>query len=346
MPNSSRSQTVIGALALAGILTVPRADGEVTSTSKHKSQPPIILFDEEFNTESSSFLNGNNTDFPRSTKADAIWNVFHYAIDPNSPQNPQNYFLLKDTITVAQGVLHITANNKPFMAWPKTHPHSFSYTSGRIETAQYFTHGFFEIRARIPTGQGFWPGLWLFSKDRSAEIDIVEGHGISNTYASNTIYWKDKPKTVVSAFVDMAGKLPMTVDVLRGSWNDLTHKKKKYVVPARFRRGSTDPTGNFHIFGLDWQAQGITFYRDGQPYFRTTRTLRDPMRLIIGFALGGPGGNLSSSSSFPASLDIDYVRVYDAVPNLAHSRAPTLKLGPSPQDSFELPPEKLEADGR
>lgn len=55
------------------------------------------------------------------------------------------------------------------------------YTSARVLSSRSFRYGVFELRAKLPTGQGLWPALWMLPTDRvygewplSGEIDIVE----------------------------------------------------------------------------------------------------------------------------------------------------------------------------
>lgn len=341
-PTFRRSARIVCVLAI-GIfhVDIPAIAQEVSASTTPSAEH--LLFDEEFTGATKDFLSSNNTDFPRTSATAGKWNIFHYAVDPNDPKNPQNYFLMKNAITISGGALYITANNVPYTAWATTHPHEFSYTSGRIESTNYFTHGFFEIRAKLPSGAGFWPGVWLFAKSPLAEIDIVEGHGAAPIYASNIYYWRDKPKTGVSVFPDPTHNTTLIANVLRGNWSSQTNARRRYAIPFRFHDAPSSLADAYHIYAADWQADGITFYFDGQPYLHVTRSLTDPMRLILSFALGGPGDNITNSTPFPATFDVDYVRVYDRGPVTSSTmKPPTLALGVSKQDTYALPELRLE----
>jgi len=60
------------------------------------------------------------------------------------------------------------------------------YTSGLISTHPSFEqlYGWFEIRCKLPAGQGFWPAFWLVDTDYSPEIDMLEllGHEPDRVY--------------------------------------------------------------------------------------------------------------------------------------------------------------------
>src|SRR5206468_2525137 len=75
---------------------------------------------------------------------------------------------------VANGVLDITAS-------PGANPGALWYNSGLITTEGMFsqTYGYFEMRAKLPAGQGMWPAFWLLPSDKSwpPELDVLEAFG-------------------------------------------------------------------------------------------------------------------------------------------------------------------------
>ena len=77
---------------------------------------------------------------------------------------------------IADGMLNIVALPAPEGA-------EKPYTSARLNTKdnQSWTYGRFEMRAKLPAGQGAWPAFWMLPTDevyggwpRSGEIDIIE----------------------------------------------------------------------------------------------------------------------------------------------------------------------------
>lgn len=58
------------------------------------------------------------------------------------------------------------------------------YTSARLISKQSFLYGKFEIKAKLPTGKGTWPAIWMMPADncygewpKSGEKDIMENVG-------------------------------------------------------------------------------------------------------------------------------------------------------------------------
>jgi beta-glucanase (GH16 family) len=76
---------------------------------------------------------------------------------------------------------------------------------------------------------------------------------------------------------------------------------------------------DFHVFAAEWELNVIRFYVDDNLY--ATRTPADvgtnkwvydhPFYIILNLAVGGRlPGNPDASTIFPASMLVDYVRVY------------------------------------
>src|SRR5262249_25280719 len=83
------------------------------------------------------------------------------------------------------GALRITATNSPFAGK--------NYTSGAMTTYGSFSqaYGYFEARAKVPKGYGFWPAFWMLGVDQSwpPEIDIYEILGKDTTTVHQTLHW-------------------------------------------------------------------------------------------------------------------------------------------------------------
>lgn len=188
--------------------------------------------------------------------------------------NGEQEFYAPDGYDVSGGDLHLIAENTPDGGMP--------YKSGMIASYGHFAqqYGWFEIRAKFPAGKGMWPAFWLLPADGSwpPEIDVLEilGHEPDKVYMTN--HW--------------------------GQWNDHHSHGESWIGP--------DFSQGFHTFAVDWEPGLIVWYVDGVERARSTEGVPDaPMYVIANLAVGGNWpGNPDATTHFPASMDVDYIRVY------------------------------------
>ncbi|NVO18531.1 MAG: family 16 glycosylhydrolase [Bacteroidetes bacterium] len=169
-----------------------------------------------------------------------------------------------------------------------------NYTSARLTTKgkKEFTYGRIDIRAKMPIGQGIWPALWMLGGNISSvgwpacgEIDIME-------------YLGNDTKTVYGT----------------AHYNDGGHKYKgsNYQVSA-----AENYHDKFHVFTIIWQEGSMEWFVDYHRYFMVTPftvsydAFNLPQFFIFNVAVGGAWpGNPNSSTTFPQSMIVDYVRVF------------------------------------
>jgi len=155
-----------------------------------------------------------------------------------------------------------------------------SYTSGLITTKNKFyqAYGYFEVRARFPSGQGFWPAFWLTTQDPagSSTLNVVDNLGSDPTRVNFTAYC-----------------------------NPSTSTTSNYV-------SASIADGNFHTYGLQWTPSALKWYVDGvECYSYTTCIPNAPMYLVANLAVGGTKpGSPDGTTVFPSYYDIDYIRAY------------------------------------
>jgi beta-glucanase (GH16 family) len=171
-----------------------------------------------------------------------------------------------------------------------------AYSSARLKTQGRFeqTYGRFEARLKIPRGQGIWPAFWMLGGDietvgwpRSGEIDIMENIGREPRVVHGTIHGPG-----YSGANGIGG-------------------------PDTVARPLAD---DFHVYAIEWEPSEIRWLLDGRPYRRTTtadlpagaRWVFDhPHFLLLNVAVGGAWpGDPDSTSTFPQTMLVDYVRVY------------------------------------
>jgi beta-glucanase (GH16 family) len=198
---------------------------------------------------------------------------------------------LPANVKVADGVLTLTAREQRARGY---RGRTFDYTSGIVTTGRYdrerqsatrfaTTYGFFEIRAKIPSGRGLWPAFWLLPTTHRSkpEIDVMEVIGHRPNYLEMHLHWQDGWGRSRSE-----GHSIRTDDLSRG----------------------------WHRYGLLWSPDVIVWYLDGREVWRFTNQSvipHEPMYVLLNLAVGGNWpGPPDSRTRFPAEFQIDYLRVW------------------------------------
>lgn len=202
----------------------------------------------------------------------------------------QYYTDREENVFVEDGLLHITALEESF--------EGRNYTSARIRTINKgdWKFGKIEVMAKLPEGQGIWPAIWMLPTEevfggwpKSGEIDIMELVGHQPSTVHGTVHF---------------GK----------DWPENRQKSASYSLQdEKF-------PDNFHLFSIEWEEDEIRWYVDGEQFHTIQPEDLDPetypfneeFHLILNLAIGGNWpGNPDSSTRFPQSLVVDYVRVFE-----------------------------------
>jgi beta-glucanase (GH16 family) len=196
----------------------------------------------------------------------------------------QYYTNNPNNIEVSNGSLKITARQENF--------NGSNYTSSRIITNNLmeFKYGKIESRIKVPIGQGLWPAFWMLGANfetvswpQCGEIDIME-HINNESVTNGTVHWN----------------------------NNTGHAYKGSAVPF--------DENDFHKYAVIWDSTSVTFELDGHSYFRfpfiesnnTAAIFQKEFFLLLNVAVGGNWpGNPDGSATFPASMEVDYIRIYN-----------------------------------
>lgn len=210
--------------------------------------------------------------------------------------------------SVQDGMLHLRAIKESYKG--------AQYTSARLRTKGLFAkkYGRFEIRAKLPTGRGMWPAIWLLPQQEkyggwpaSGEIDLIEARGQEPGKVLGTLHYGSH-------------------------WPANTHTGMDYLFP------DNGTIADFHVYALEWEPGEIRWYVDDHLYQRQNfwwscsdtdgprgvepvneselnpwpAPFDHPYYLILNLAVGGIFlGNPDAKTPFPAEMLVDYVRVYD-----------------------------------
>jgi beta-glucanase (GH16 family) len=176
------------------------------------------------------------------------------------------------------------------------------YSSGRVRSKHRgdWCYGRFEIRARLPKGQGLWPAIWMLPTDEkygswaaSGEIDIMEALGHEPDRIHGTLHYG-------------------------GLWPNNTSDGSQ-----TYKLESGDFSDEFHTFRLDWDESGMKWYVDNMlfreppssQWFSASAPSPAPFdqrfHLILNLAVGGNWPrNPDRSTLFPARMEVDWIHVY------------------------------------
>lgn len=195
--------------------------------------------------------------------------------------NEQQYYQAANA-TVANGNLVITAK--------KQRVRGNKYTSARLKTQgkREFTYGKIEARIKLPLGQGLWPAFWMLG----ANI--------------NTVSWPACGETDIMEHINVENKTYGTIH-----WDNNGY--------ASYGGNVTTTPADYHVYAVEWDAAAIRWYLDGVQFheanilnsINSTDEFHKPFFILLNMAVGGnwPGQTIDESK-LPASMYIDYVRVY------------------------------------
>ncbi|MFZ2432662.1 MAG: family 16 glycosylhydrolase [Lutibacter sp.] len=197
--------------------------------------------------------------------------------------NEEQYYTNRpENVIVQNGVLKIKTLKENF--------NGSSYTSARILSKGKFSfkYGKVEIKAKLPSGGGIWPALWMLGNNidnlgwpACGEIDIMENVGNSPNKIYGTLHHPGHSG---------------------GNGDGAT---------TIIANASTE----FHIYTLDWRADSIKFYVDNQLFYTFTNSANLPFNqnffIIINTAIGGNFGGTIDPNFISSTFEIDYIRVYN-----------------------------------
>jgi beta-glucanase (GH16 family) len=178
------------------------------------------------------------------------------------------------------------------------------YTSARLKTQglQQFQYGRIEARIKVPKGSGTWPAFWMLGSSFEQDAPDPENR------------WPNVGEIDIMEYV---GREPdLVIGTLHGPGYAGAGGK------SQWNRQEFEIGDEFHTFAVDWDAEGIRWFFDGEPYFEVGPddlnglewVFDQPFFLILNLALGGTlGGNIDLDLEFPIQYYVDYVRVYQPI---------------------------------
>lgn len=241
---------------------------------------PVQTFDDEFNG------NSLNTSLWRSgmdyaPKGSTASDLASWEVgDPSYVPADAN------PVSVSGGLLSLAIKPTPADANPGSVGNQ-PFIGGELTTKGLFsqTYGYFEATAKMPAGQGAIGAFWLLPEDGSwpPELDVAEILGSSPTTDINTAH-------------SAAGG----TNTANPHWSNIP-----------------DATAGEHTYGVDWEADRITWYFDGKQTAQeaTPSDMNKPMYMVLDTQAGASGSWIGQAQpGLNTSMQVDSVRVYASNP--------------------------------
>jgi len=238
------------------------------------------------------------------------------------PANDEKECYTTENAEIVDGVLVVTARKEAqnyvvpqdvCTAGDKANGCSGSpYTSARMTTWKAglaWTYGRFEIRAKMPAGNGLWPALWFLPQTSvyggwatGGEIDLIETKG-------------NDPHSISNA-LNYGAPWPRNAAVWQWSKFD------------------EDLSADFHVYTLEWTSEELRFYMDDKetwsigtrsrnwwtgdgpsPFTDSNQPWDQPFYFILNIAIGGhffdpPFTDADLPTWTQPTMQLDYIRVY------------------------------------
>ncbi len=253
------------------------------------AQSASLIFEDNFNT---------------TTLDTTKWTIGYH--DPDTGDvvpGARDQFLLNDSyagyiteedVQLHSGALHLLNQERRYRGdnhkW-------YDYTSGQVMSLHkfHFNKGYVEWRAQFPTGDSMWPALWLISEELhwGPEWDAFEYFGVRD---------------------DISAEDVMGMHLAYDQWPNV-----KWQGHWEYDFNATHDNEAWHVYGFEWTATEANWYVDGQLLHTLPNTIgsfwpNEEMYIVMN------NGILSSETpadpaDFPNSLTIDYVRVWDSLPD-------------------------------
>jgi beta-glucanase (GH16 family) len=266
-----------------------------------------LVWSDEFANSGTTNAQPNASTWTYDTGTDCCGNnewedycAWNSSVSPCNPASP-NAFVGTD------GYLHIVAQ--------QTTPGGFAagdFTSARLKSEGLFSfqYGRIEARIQVPESQGMWPAFWLLGNNINTnpwpacgEADIMEHIDGANTPFGGP---------------PSGGPAP-GYDWMQSSVHGTNLNGGTPYTTAGFSAAT------WHTYGMIWTKGQVQYYVDsptgpGQPYETFTPANfsggtwpfdQGPQFILLNLAVGGSWpGNPDSTSVFPSTMLVDYVRIY------------------------------------
>jgi len=203
-------------------------------------------------------------------------------IDPKWVGRHPSYFE-PSNISVLNGELHLTSReiNSQDSLLPEIEKGKYTHAAAAVKSKVKVKYGYFEIKAKAGNSK-FWSSFWFYdhAPESWSEIDVFEVVGIESY-------------------------LVRTAHHFRSSTFKGTDKDHLRIQREDYDFNSTD----YHIYGLNWNKDNVTWYVDGEEVFTTPNYhWHQALYMIFDTEVNLVWPKIPESNTLPSDFKIDSVR--------------------------------------
>ena len=191
------------------------------------------------------------------------WGLIH-------PDKSWNYYDESAVKIDSDNILHLKTHFNPKTIQYLGKTFKPNYGVGLISSKEKFHYGYFEIKAKLPTGYALWPAFWMYGSPWPPEIDIFEA------YTGNTQH-----------YVHFNIHNPLAFNKVESCiHHGNVSKGTKSNLPARAGMIFKDPRKHFIKYACKWTKDYIEMYYDGIRVRRITdekilKEMDQPQMIVI-----------------------------------------------------------------
>ncbi|MFD0931094.1 family 16 glycosylhydrolase [Psychroflexus salinarum] len=233
----------------------------------------------------------------------------------------QHYTDRIENTFVENGIMHLVAKKETFTDQGVTK----DYTSARLNSKFTFTYGRVEVRAKLPTGAGTWPAIWMLGKN------IDETGGYWDNQGFGTTPWPECGEIDIMEHWGYNQNFVQSAMHTPSSYGGTINHGGQYISTV---------SSEFHTYTLDWYEDRMVFAVDGNVHYiyepdtqnADTWPFTEDQYILLNTAIQPSIDPTFTESTF----EIDYVRVYQesSLSTEAVSDRSKLNITPNPVDQF------------
>jgi beta-glucanase (GH16 family) len=174
------------------------------------------------------------------------------------------------------------------------------YTSARLNSKFAFTYGKVEVRAKMPTGVGTWPAIWMLNKNIDEPGAYWQRQGFGTTYwpvcgeVDILEHWGKKQNHIQSA-----------VHTGSSAGDDVVNLGSQVL---------ENVSNQFHTYTLEWSKEKMIFSIDGVAHYTYNPKIKDSdtwpfnsdQYILLNIAIEPD----IEPSFVESAMVVDYIRVY------------------------------------